>query len=1299
MEILLNNFDEEALERLRNEFRKSPTDGLVFEEFVRIMIKALPHLYKLQRPVASMPRASSFEAEEALKLLALMTPDRLWRPQKEWDEAAAEDIEQLADHNNRITRKEFDALAARRTELVEHKKLVRLVVLLRDLFDEIDVNGDGIMEWDEFTGYCVELGFVATRRQAKPLEFKYACDENYTDTVSKGPQIQQLLYVPEKDQVFVVESNSPTVAIYDAHLKLQRIFEPPPSFGAKSSSNATAPTTDITKRAAITIGAATIRSVTYIPPRNWLAVATSDQRLTYYDCNMYQPRFSVHSTVQQCVGMWNEMGQFLITGGVNGTLFCWDVYNRQKYDSLSQHTDAITGLVEIPMHKCIVSCAADGKVLLWEQSKDKVTFKGELKGGHKRTVRSVVFSEKNDLLITAGFEYEAIGWDLATRCPMLRLKGHRKSLVGVTMVPMSDGNELALTADMEGTFKLWEIRRTLTGMAPCVQTIDIAMQPATLAFIGSTSCVVSASSKMHILKPIKQKVEHNIPVCAIYNSVSMTILVAAGRNIHIYDARTGALRNEFYEIVPHEITSVCLDHRQRKFIVGTAGGQVQVHNYLNGAPMKTFDFKHDRDISALLYCNEDKVLITTGWDRRVCIYDETPREAVSLLRMVNGAHERDIGCLGFSHRLSLIATGSADFTVRLWDFQLAKKVAVLRGHTSEVGCVAFCDPYALLLSADSLGNIFFWHVRPNGKSNLNSRRNLCAVLKNATPKSDPEILAAEEEAQLAAERAANGDEIHAGAAESKVKGEDVFLTALATDDDESLIEGAVPVKEEEDSADIASENNTRSKSQRVFMAAVMSMVIVRLTRAELRDQEAAYKAYKNELARQALLDSSMNGGENHHAAAVKRSREVLPTPRGTSSKSAAKPAEGGAASDAASSDAQASTETPVTNADDASAGDTEEKSSDADAQPSTTNEGASTEDDDEIVTLLYTGDDVGVLRCWDLTQFLKELETTAAIPDEEKLPPNQAGYNPRRRIVDNIKHAANDGSPVQVNDPDGASDDAAITMSVSAPRSLSAIPRQKPSPPKKKSSRKRGNFKSVRMNNSTQRKEKAEPKSPSASEEVPVVDMSPDSPLMYDFPCRSAWQGHKDCVRSLESIERPRCLLTASQDMSVRLWSLRGIPCGVVAEHRSSKQVQKKNEAYNFPVSRTFEEDLRAAEAEEVLAKIGSKEAASAELSKQEQDREEKHKEWQIKKLQEEESRRKAAEGKRPTPIRRKSVRHHPAQSPEQAEAKVEPEVPKVAKPRKKSPKISTAPKVRPKQRQNILGQLAASKGPESASR
>ena len=176
MEILLGSFDEDALERLRLEFSRRSVDGLQFSEFVSIMIVALPHLYALVIPVSAMPRATSFNLEEVLRLLNLMTPDTLkLKFGEEWDAETVAEFNANCDVAKKIGRKVFDKLSNRRREVIEHKKLVNLVVLLRELFDEIDVNGDGFMEWDEFTGYCVELGFVATRRQTKPLEYKFEC--------------------------------------------------------------------------------------------------------------------------------------------------------------------------------------------------------------------------------------------------------------------------------------------------------------------------------------------------------------------------------------------------------------------------------------------------------------------------------------------------------------------------------------------------------------------------------------------------------------------------------------------------------------------------------------------------------------------------------------------------------------------------------------------------------------------------------------------------------------------------------------------------------------------------------------------------------------------------------------------------------------------------------------------------------------------------------------------------------------------------------------------------------------------
>lgn len=1275
MEILLNNFDEDALEGLRLEFTESGEDGLEFDTFARIMIKALAHLYALQSPLLSIPRASSTSPSEALQFLQAITPAEMKHWQYKWDEVAKREIDRLSigntsddkDNEKRISRTFLDDLVTERTRLIEHRKLIYLVVQLRDLFDEIDVNGDGMMEWDEFTGYCVELGFVATRRQKRPLAYKYAYDNKFTDPVSKGPSMEQLYYISEKDYLIAIESGSSSLTIYDSKMKLIRVFEPPPSFGGDNySSTSTTNASSILRSRNFepTIGAATIRAVCYVPHKNWITLATSDQRLACFDFNSYQRRQGYHTPSQQTGIVWSEQGQMLISGGVNGALYCWDLDNKQKLGEQNdtKHKGMITTIMEVLMHKCLLTCAADGRVQMWDVTKFKLSYKGELRGGHKRSVRSMAFSQQHDLLITAGFDYEAIGWDLATRCPMLRLKGHRQSLVSVTIVTMSN-IERAFTTDIGGVFKLWEIRRNiLTGMAPCEQTIEVAMKPSALTFINSTRSIVAASAKIHMLKPVKQKVQQDVPVCACFNSVSLSICVAAGKNVYVYDAKTGALFNEFYDVVPHEITSLCLDHRQRKFILGTSAGYVQVHNYLNGAPMKRCDFKHDRDISSMLYCNEDKILITTGWDRKVCIYDETPREYMALLRVINRSHDRDISCVAHSHRLSLVATGSADFTVKLWDFQLAKRVSILHGHTSEIVCLKFCDPFALLLSADSLGNIFFWYVRP-------AQPRLVGVLQNATHKSDPNVLAALEEAAAlkwqqgvkasaevsrkdtikatdkglihdtsensgenhnpdekmntyehqprseskhvdsttsttTASSSANVNDTTRGPENDSAKNASkTFLTSLDTED------GSTYQSQDDDERNVVSATDsskgpkigsTSKKGENInkigstdnrnaHVAAVNTMVLVNLTRGELRQQEEEHRAVEYERRRQALLaineEEGTTGttsaivnkvGEGQLSSNAKRSRDSEESKYDDNNISIAK---------------QITTKKNKSKEDDEKriAKNGEDDSSDnnnsvskqiesdlvtnnefnlEELPPLTEHEAA------ETVTLLFTGDEAGVLRCWDLTKFL--MVSVQPPPLELKLPFNQPGYNPRRRVVEHLSQSELERGSLSCGGRMHAASSPGGTTMLKAQTNADVNIRGPSKKAKNRANEKRknknSNFMITRMNQSSKSnsingsnnrdnddvgvsvsvskssinsiydehstKEEDNNDNTSVNDKlnaaessrknklveddgsvvIGIVDFSEGSSVFLDIPCLRAWTAHKDTIRSLEHI-------------------------------------------------------------------------------------------------------------------------------------------------------------------------------------
>ena len=154
------------------------------------------------------------------------------------------------------------------------------------------------------------------------------------------------------------------------------------------------------------------------------------------------------------------------------------------------------------------------------------------------------------------------------------------------------------------------------------------------------------------------------PLCsALYNPTSSTFITCSVKFVKIWDAAKGTLERVYRNLSSTDITAMCLDFRERKFILGDHDGNLHCYDFLNGADMKEFAYEetddkaHLDEISKLLYCNEHATVISTSWDRSLCIHSESEAEEGVLLRRIENAHRTDITALAHSHTLSLIATG------------------------------------------------------------------------------------------------------------------------------------------------------------------------------------------------------------------------------------------------------------------------------------------------------------------------------------------------------------------------------------------------------------------------------------------------------------------------------------------------------------------------------------------------------------------------------------------------------------------------------------------------------------------
>ena len=95
------------------------------------------------------------------------------------------------------------------------------------------------------------------------------------------------------------------------------------------------------------------------------------------------------------------------------------------------------------------------------------------------------------------------------------------------------------------------------------------------------------------------------------------------------------------------------------------------------------------------------------------IYNEAEEKSESL-RKVTGAHKHSITTMQYDGHLSLVATGTENGEVAVWDYELSHLLGVCLGHNrgTEVTQIAFLAPYPVMVTSGADCRICLWSVRP-----------------------------------------------------------------------------------------------------------------------------------------------------------------------------------------------------------------------------------------------------------------------------------------------------------------------------------------------------------------------------------------------------------------------------------------------------------------------------------------------------------------------------------------------------------------------------------------------------------
>ncbi|NEN90903.1 MAG: hypothetical protein F6K48_19095 [Okeania sp. SIO3H1] len=393
-------------------------------------------------------------------------------------------------------------------------------------------------------------------------------------------------------------------------------------------------------------------------------------------------------------------GRSIVTGGGDQTIKIWR-FSRNRVileRKIVGHKQEVLSASFSPDGQIIASSSADNTIKIWNRDGSLLkTF-----AGHGDKVTQVSFSPNGQTLASASYDKTIKLWSLKNSSLNI-LRGHKHRVLGVTF--SQDANILA-SASQDNTIKLWsragKLLKTLQGHTDRVASVNFSPDGEILAS-GSYDNTVKL---WHLNYPEKiWSVAHtdygtDIRIGHGVGEWGSGGVGEIGCFVKVGDFCIVPL-NKIISLLPNNFTLL----PQFNFSTNQYFEEREYSSLTNINPVGTL---HATSVQAevanrLQCCSEAIRNICINWNWNINYHSVYPiPKNINLI-----GHSDSVMSVSFSPNNQIIASGSKDKTVKLWN-RKGKLLKTLVGHKKWVNSVSFSPDGKMLASASDDGTVKLW---------------------------------------------------------------------------------------------------------------------------------------------------------------------------------------------------------------------------------------------------------------------------------------------------------------------------------------------------------------------------------------------------------------------------------------------------------------------------------------------------------------------------------------------------------------------------------------------------------------